>query len=189
MFVLTICACKPDVRDSYAHRRETDASLAVFSSFRTQNSMTNSKRISRLCLLALTVMAGTVVADQKVSNHYFPADKLPWYRESPAMPVDLAPLWGTRAEGEAGTLLRTPAGFESGLHSHTADYWAVVVQGTWKHWVPTTGEGVGLLLEPGAHWTQIHTQLHQDACVSKVPCVIFLFNKDPYLTNFPKPAK
>jgi hypothetical protein len=140
-------------------------------------------------LLALTLMAGTVVADPKVTNHYFPADKLPWYRESPAMPVDLAPLWGIRAQGEAGTLLRTPGGFESGLHSHTADYWAVVVQGTWKHWVPTTGEGVGLLLEPGAHWTQIHTQLHQDACVSKVPCVIFLFNKAPYLTNFPKPAK
>ena len=27
------------------------------------------------------------------------------------------------------------------------------MQGTWKHWVPSTGEGVGLKLEPGAHWT------------------------------------
>ena len=61
---------------------------------------------------------------------------------------------GESREGEAGTLLRTPGGFDSGLHSHTADYWAVVVQGTWKHWVPSTGEGVGLKLEPGAHWTQ-----------------------------------
>jgi hypothetical protein len=44
-----------------------------------------------------------------------------------------------------------------------------------------------LSLEPGAHWTQIHAQLHQDACVSKVPCVIFLFNRDSYVTEFPEP--
>jgi Domain of unknown function (DUF4437) len=141
------------------------------------------------CVLALSLIASVVVAQQKVENRYVPANKLPWYKESPELPVELAPLWGTRAQGEAGTLLRTPPGFDSGPHSHTADYWAVVVQGTWKHWVPATGEGVGLTLEPGAHWTQIHTQLHQDACVSKVPCVIFLFNKDPYVTEFPRPGK
>lgn len=138
-------------------------------------------------LLALSLVAGAVIAQQKVANRYLPTDKLPWYKESPQLPVELAPLWGARSQGEAGTLLRTAPGFESGLHSHTADYWAVVVQGTWKHWVPTTGEGVGLKFEPGAHWTQVHTELHQDACVSKVPCVIFLFNKNPYETEFPKP--
>ena len=121
--------------------------------------------------LVLSLVAGAVVAQQKVVNQYIPANKSPWYKESPELPVELAPLWGNRAQGEAGTLLRTPPGFDSGLHSHTADYWAVVVQGTWKHWVPSTGEGVGLTLEPGAHWTQIHTQPHQDACVSKIPCV------------------
>ena len=140
-------------------------------------------------VLTLSLIAGAVVAQQKLANHYITADKLPWNKESPAMPVELAPLWGTRTKGEAGTLLRTPAGFDSGLHSHTADYWAVVVQGTWKHWVPATGEGVGLTLDAGAHWTQVHTQLHQDACVSKIPCVIFLFNKDPYVTEFPKAGK
>ena len=145
-------------------------------------------RASRLAL-ALSLITGVVVAQQKLSNHYVPADKLPWARESPALPVELAPLWGTRTQGEAGTLLRTPAGFEAGSHSHTADYWAVVVQGTWKHWVPETGEGEGLEFTPGAHWTQVHTQLHRDACVSKTPCVIFLFNKDPYVTEFPKVAK
>jgi hypothetical protein len=141
----------------------------------------------RSFVLALSLIAGAVIAQQNGANRYIPADKLPWYKESPHLPVELAPLWGTRTEGEAGTLLRTPPGFDSGLHSHTADYWALVVQGTWKHWVPSTGEGVGLSLEPGAHWTQIHAQLHQDACVSKVPCVIFLFNRDSYVTEFPEP--
>lgn len=137
-------------------------------------------------IVGLGLAAGWVAADQKLTNHYITADKLPWYTEAPGVPVKLARLWGKREAGEAGTLLTAPPGFDSGLHSHTADYWAVVVQGTWKHWVPSTGEGVGLMLEPGAHWTQIHTQLHQDACVSKEPCIIFLFNKEPYVTQFPK---
>ena len=29
------------------------------------------------------------------------------------------------------------------------------------------------------------TQLHEDACVSDVPCIIFLFNKAPYVTEYP----
>jgi hypothetical protein len=147
--------------------------------------MTRSARWLSLVLVP-SLIAGAVLAQQKLANRYITADKLPWFRESPALPVELAQLWGDRVKEEAGTLLRTPPGFDSGLHSHTADYWAVVIQGTWKHWVPSTGEGVGLSLEPGAHWTQVHTQLHQDACVSKTPCVIFLFNKDPYVTEFPK---
>lgn len=143
---------------------------------------------ARFSALALSVVAGASSAQQQVENRYISADELPWYKESPELPVELAPLWGNRMNGEAGTLLRTPPGFDSGLHSHTADYWAVVVQGTWKHWVPSTGEGVGQTLEAGAHWTQVHTQLHQDACVSPVPCIIFLFNKEPYLTEFPEPS-
>lgn len=125
-------------------------------------------------------------ADPSVQNYYVPTDKTPWDQEAPNVPVELAPLWGNRARGEAGTLLRAPAGFKSGTHSHTADYWAVVVEGEWAHWVGSTGEGRGIRLLPGAHWTQVHTQLHDDACVSKTPCVVFLFNKDPYVTEFPK---
>lgn len=139
------------------------------------------------CASALTLglSAAQGFAQPGMQNRYIPANKLPWYREAPSLPVQLAPLWGDRAKEEAGTLLQTPAGFVSGLHSHTADYWAVVVRGAWKHWVASTGEGVGLTLEPGAFWTQKHTQLHEDACVSKEPCIIFLFNKQPYVTQFP----
>jgi hypothetical protein len=124
-------------------------------------------------------------AAEAPGNRYVPADKLPWFREAPNLPVELASLWGDRAHGEAGTLLKVPGGFDSGLHSHTADYWAVVIEGTWRHWVPATGEGKEFELKPGAHWTQVKTQLHQDACISRTPCVIFLFNKEPYVTNFP----
>lgn len=141
-----------------------------------------------LAALCLGTCAELASAQATMENRYVPADAQPWYREAPDIPAELAPLWGDRARGEAGTLLRTPSGFRSGLHSHTADYWALVVQGTWQHWVPSTGEGKGLTLLPGSFWTQKHTQLHEDACISQEPCVIFLFNKEPYVTEFPKSA-
>ena len=147
-----------------------------------------SRAIARMLGLTGLALVTATGAQEKLTNRYVMADKLPWYEEAPNIPVKLARLWGKREQGEAGTLLTTAPGFKSGPHSHTADYWAIVVQGTWKHWVPSTGEGVGLQLEPGAHWTQIHTQLHEDACVSKGPCIIFLFNKDPYVTEFPPQA-
>ena len=139
-----------------------------------------------LCLIAAMAASSTAFAADRETqgNHYLPADKVPWVGEAGA-PVQLGPLWGDRATGEAGTLLRTRPGFRSGPHSHTADYWAVVVQGVWEHWVPSTGEGRGIRLEGGAHWTQVKTQLHEDACVSDVPCIIFLFNKAPYVTEYP----
>lgn len=141
---------------------------------------------SIICLIvAMTASSMALAQDRATSgNHYLPTDRIPWVGE-PGAPVELGALWGDRASGEAGTLLRTPPGFRSGLHSHTADYWAVVVQGAWEHWVPSTGEGTGNRLEPGAHWTQAKTQLHEDSCVSDVPCIIFLFNKTPYVTEYP----
>jgi hypothetical protein len=137
-------------------------------------------------LIAALVASSAACAGvpESPGNHYLPANKVPWVGEAGA-PVQLGALWGDRATGEAGTLLRTPPGFRSGPHSHTADYWALVVQGVWEHWVPSTGEGNGIRLEVGAHWTQVKTQLHEDACVSNVPCIIFLFNKTPYVTEFP----
>jgi hypothetical protein len=144
-----------------------------------------SSRLGAVTSVLAIVAAGANAQAQETTNRYVSADDIPWVGE-PGAPVELGHLWGTaRDRGEAGTLLRTPAGFESGLHSHTADYWAVVVQGVWEHWVPSTGEGVGLKFEPGAHWTQVKTQLHEDACVSEVPCIIFLFNKEPYVTEYP----
>jgi len=134
----------------------------------------------------LLAIIPAALSAEPVVNHYVPVDKLPWYREAPNIPAELAPLWGNRSKGEAGTYLRVPGGFEAPLHYHTADYWAIVVQGEWVHWVPSTGEGRGIRLLPGAHWTQVKDQPHKDACLTATPCIIFLFNHDPYETKFVK---
>jgi hypothetical protein len=145
------------------------------------------KRIGFIAAAASGILWPATAQMTTPGNRYLPSDQVPWMDEG-VPGVQLASLWGDRAKQEAGTLLRTPAGFRSGLHWHTADYWAVVVEGVWEHWVPSTGEGEGIRLETGAHRTQVKDQPHADACVSDLPCVIFLFNKAPYATHFRQEA-
>ena len=119
-------------------------------------------------------------------NTYLPAEDIPYALEAPDQPQRLGPLWGVRAEGPAGTLLKVPAGFRAPIHAHTADYRGVVIEGRWTHWVPESGEGEGIELLPGAYWTQKADQMHGDACVSDTECVILLINDDPYETYLPE---
>ena len=114
-----------------------------------------------------------------------PFAEVPFALEAPDQPQELASLWGRRAEGPAGTYLRTPGRWEAPLHAHTADYRAVVIQGTWMHWVPETGATGGVALPPGSYWTQAADQPHKDACVSDEACIILLVNQEPYETYLP----
>jgi hypothetical protein len=55
-----------------------------------------------LCLIAAMAASSTAFAADRETqgNHYLPADKVPWVGEAGA-PVQLGPLWGDRATGEA----------------------------------------------------------------------------------------
>jgi len=64
-----------------------------------------------------------------------------------------------------------PAGFVSLEHSHTYDYYAVVIKGTIAN--PLEGEK-DLPLPPGSYWYQQGGEPHWTKCISKVPCTIFL---------------
>ena len=118
-------------------------------------------------------------------NEYIPADKVPYAVEAPDQPQRLGFLWGDRAQGPAGTLLKVPGGWKAPIHAHTADYRGIVIEGHWRHWVPETGEGEGIELLPGSYWTQKADQMHADECVSDTECVILLINEEPYKTYLP----
>ncbi|WP_206185409.1 DUF4437 domain-containing protein [Sphingosinicella sp. CPCC 101087] len=135
-----------------------------------------------VALIASPAPGAGQAAPAQIENAYVPAEQIPFADEAPGQPQQLGPLWGNRAEGPAGTLLKVPGGFRAPIHAHTADYRAVVISGTWTHWVPETGEGMGLELRPGAYWTQKADQPHGDACMSESECVILLINEDPYET-------
>ena len=139
-------------------------------------------------LLAALSLPGLVLATPALTEDVMiPAEDLPFALEAPGQPQELAALWGNRAAGPAGTLLRTPGGFRAPVHTHTADYRAVVIEGVWSHWVTGEGEAEGEAegppLPPGSYWTQVAGQPHADACLSETPCVILLLNEEPYATE------
>jgi hypothetical protein len=130
---------------------------------------------------ALAVL-GTSVSAKAPSDVMIPVEKIPWAVEAPGQPQRLGALWGHRATGSAGTLLKVPGGFVAPVHTHTADYRAVVVEGVWKHWPEGAGKDQAIALRPGSYWTQKARQWHADACVSKTSCTILLINTDAYKT-------
>jgi beta-alanine degradation protein BauB len=78
---------------------------------------------------------------------------------------------GDMKTGRHGSFMFFPAGFVSLKHSHSHDYYAVVIKGTIAN--PLEGEK-GLPLPPGSYWYQKGGEPHWTKCISKVPCTIFL---------------
>jgi hypothetical protein len=61
------------------------------------------------------------------------------------------------------------------MHSHTADYQAVVIRGTMKHWAKGEDEGKAPRLGPGSWWYQPGKQVHTDACLEE-ECLLYVHN-------------
>lgn len=139
----------------------------------------------RSIFIALAGVLGTapVFAAQ---DRLVPAEAIPYALEAPDQPQQLGKLWGERATGPAGTLLKVPGHWVAPVHAHTADYRAVVIEGVWKHWRAGSAMADAAELRPGSYWTQIADEPHEDACVSASGCVILLVNDDPYRTYLPK---
>jgi hypothetical protein len=61
----------------------------------------------------------------------------PLMKEGP-LPA-LSPIHGDPMKGAHEAYLKLPAGFESPPHSHSSDYWSVLVQGKMTHWAANGG--------------------------------------------------
>ena len=85
---------------------------------------------------------------------------------------ELAVVSGDRQKG-GGFFLRLPPGTKSGLHTHTADYHAIVISGAPRHWLPGE-EKKAQPLGPGSYWFQPGNQPHGDECTGPDPCLLYL---------------
>jgi hypothetical protein len=108
--------------------------------------------------------AGNVVA---------PIGTLVWRKQAPDLPQRVTDLWGNRErDGGFGELVELPPGFRSPLHAHSGDFHGVLIKGVWLH---EDAKGNGVALEPGSYVRQAGGDMHVDRCVSKEPCLLFLF--------------
>src|SRR5262249_25068519 len=65
--------------------------------------------------------------------------------------LSAAPAYGDLAKGAHGTFIKMPAGYVSPTHTHTDDYWAVVVSGVM---VNKTPDGRDVPLPIGSYYFQ-----------------------------------
>lgn len=77
---------------------------------------------------------------------------------------------------------RFDPGFVSPLHTHTYDYYAVVIKGDLENYQPgQKPEKLG----PGSYWYQRGMEAHTTACVSKQPCEIYIVQQNKFDAQIP----
>ena len=96
------------------------------------------------------------------------------------------PAYGDLQHGRHGTFVRMPAGFRSPIHTHTEDYFAVVVEGVGANHPP---DGEAVPLPTGSYWFQRGEESHVTQCLSKEDCLFFLVQpgKFDYVVDPPEP--
>jgi hypothetical protein len=128
-----------------------------------------------VAVVAVSMVAAVSYAAGAKKSVNWAAGDIQWEPYAPGVPLHVAKLWGDRAKGESGILLKMPGGFESGMHAHTGDYHAVLVSGTWIH--TEEGSTETKELPPGSYVMQAGKKMHNDACKAGADCVIFIHQK------------
>jgi hypothetical protein len=87
----------------------------------------------------------------------------------------LGNLWGDYKKGPYGALMKLPAGFTSPLHTHSADYEAIQVQGTSSHWLKGEDGSKAKKMTPGSYWKMPGKLEHVSSCAPGADCIIYLW--------------
>jgi len=81
------------------------------------------------------------------------------------------PAYGDLQHSHHGTFIHMPHGFVSPVHTHTEDYYAVVIQGVGAN------DTVGATPKPlpaGSYWFQRGEEPHVTRCLSDSDCLFFI---------------
>lgn len=124
-------------------------------------------------------MAAAEEASRKQPNHEGPSVSIPASKiefmptgvKSKGLELKAGPSYGNLQTGKHGTFVRMPAGFASAVHTHTEDYYAVVIKGIGTN--HAAGEK-DVPLPIGSYWFQKGEEAHVTKCLSKTDCLFFI---------------
>ena len=85
--------------------------------------------------------------------------------------LQAAAAYGDLSRGPHGTFIRMPAGFVSPIHTHTDDYWGVVLSGVAVNGIPGSKD---VALPAGSYWFQKGGERHITKCISPNECLFFI---------------
>lgn len=91
--------------------------------------------------------------------------------------LNAAPAYGDLAHGSHGTFIKMPAGFVSKTHSHTGDYWGVVISGVAVNGLPGSKD---VPLPVGSYWFQKGREAHVTKCISPNECILFISQNEKF---------
>ena len=83
--------------------------------------------------------------------------------------------------GRHGDVVRFPAGFDSGPHTHTVSYRGVVIQGELMN--PAKGKSTSVRLPPGSTWFVAGGVVHSTKCVSDQECIFYIHQDSDFDFN------
>ena len=87
------------------------------------------------------------------------------------------PVYGNLSKGPHGTFIRMPAGFVSHTHTHTGDYWGIVISGVGANGLPGSAD---VQLPAGSYWYQKGGEAHVTKCLSGSECLFFISQDTPF---------
>ena len=123
---------------------------------------------------AVAGFATGAIAGGKKASTIVPIAEAKFQAMDPAQPAgpSVAALNGDPMKSKSMVLLKLKKG-SAPLHTHTADYHAVLISGQTKHWDKGQDEKSAKALGPGSYWFQPGKAPHGDACLTD-ECVIFV---------------
>ncbi len=130
-------------------------------------------RAASFVLGAMAAFTPPVLASEPPGITLIPSFELDWITTPEG--VAFAALDGDRFTGAYQSMVRLPAGIASPLHVKSANMFGIVIQGDMIHYAkgedPNTAQEIGA----GAFYKVPKGLAHISACVSDVPCVVYLF--------------
>lgn len=125
---------------------------------------------SAAALAALVIAAS---AEPSPGPHKLSAPAMNWQPLAEGSPVKTVQLWGDRTKDEDyGMLVKLPPGFSTGMHTHSADYDALQIQGTQVHaFKEEAGTAANV---PGSYTRETAGHIHNDTCLGPDECIVFI---------------
>lgn len=150
------------------------------ATYKGEYKMKFSKINLWIATAVLSVLATTVVASQDSvlggPSINIPVTKLKYFdtgigKESGVGTLRAAPGHGDLQHGAHSTIIKMPAGFVSRVHTHTGEYWAVVISGVGVNGTPGSTD---VPLPAGSYWSQKGGEPHVTKCISSNECIFFI---------------
>ena len=137
-----------------------------------------ASKIAKVALLTVGVAAGALGSLAQDDIHESVSRPASTFVFGPTgVKTDIGELkaagaYGDLSKGMHGTFIRMPAHFVSALHTHTEDYFGIVIQGIGVNTQPGKAD---VELPVGSYWLQKGQEKHITKCVSDTECLFFIY--------------